>query len=230
MDPQALLLAIRSHAWPIVAAFVVGFLVRSIKSDAIPIDVAARWRPLLALGLGLASGASESIIGGTPWAEALTGGVGSAFFAMGGHAVFIEALRGGRELGIPKAGAGAAAIIAGVLVVALSGCGMSLLEVAAEVANAGAAAGDAAAPILTEVCVDPMKAALVVQDKAAAIAIDQRCDLPVAAYDLLRSAHVALRAAIVALASGQPPPDVMGLIGQVVEASAKLGQAMAGLR
>jgi hypothetical protein len=102
MDPAEFLAALRAHAWPVVAAFAVGAIVRAIKSDLIPIDVPARWRPKLALGLGLASGVAEAVIAGTPWAEALTGGVLSACVAMGGHGVLIQGLRDGRELGEPK--------------------------------------------------------------------------------------------------------------------------------
>ena len=111
----------------------------------------------------------------------------------------------------------------------LTGCG-SLLSTAADVANAGALTGEAAAPVLAELCVEPMKTALAAQDRAAGIAVANRCDVPIAAYDLLRTAHVELRAAIVALASGQPPPDMLGMIARIVEASAKLGAAIGGVR
>lgn len=122
------------------------------------------------------------------------------------------------------------ALLLGVLgIVASVGCG-SPLRVAAEVANAAALAGETAAPILTEVCVEPMKVALASQDRASGIAIANRCDVPIAAYDALRVAHVALRAAIVALASGRMPPDVIGTIAAVVEASTKLGSAIGGVR
>lgn len=122
-----------------------------------------------------------------------------------------------------------ALFVGALAIVASVGCG-STLAVAADVANAAALAGETAAPILTEVCVEPMKAALAAQDRAAGIAIANRCDVPIAAYDALRVAHVALRSAIVALASGKMPPDLFGTIAQVVEASVKLGQAIGGVR
>lgn len=130
MDLESLLSAVRDHAWPIVAAVVIGGLVRMVKSDAIPINVPARWRPVLALGLGLASGACDAIIRGTSWQEALGMGLLSSFVAMGGHDVLIEALRGGAEVSAPKAGGGAAVFIVAVLSAALSGCAGGLQDAA----------------------------------------------------------------------------------------------------
>ena len=121
------------------------------------------------------------------------------------------------------------ACLLGLLLVVLSGC-TSLLSTAADVADAGAIAGETAAPLVVERCVEPMRAALVAQDREGARAIATRCDVPVEAYDLLRVTHVALRAAIVALASGRMPPDLPGLIVQVVDASARLASSIGGLR
>ena len=130
MDLESLLAAVKSHAWPIVAAVVIGGLVRMVKSDAIPINVPARWRPVLALGLGLASGACDAIIRGTSWQEALGMGLLSSFVAMGGHDVLIHAMRDGEEVSAPKAGGGALVLIVAVLSAALSGCGASLQDAA----------------------------------------------------------------------------------------------------
>jgi hypothetical protein len=111
----------------------------------------------------------------------------------------------------------------------LTGCG-SLLATSADVANAGAAAGEAAAPIIVERCIEPMQAALQHADVALARATADRCDPAVAAFDLLRSTHVALRAGIVAIASGRMPTDPIALIGDVVDASQAMATAIGSLR
>ncbi len=147
MNPQDIIEAIKAHAWPIVAAVVIGGLVRMVKADTIPINVPPRWRPVLALGLGLVSGACDAIIRGTAWQEALGMGLLSSFVAMGGHDVLIEALRGGQEVSAPKAGGSALAVVVAVLSAALSGCGASLKD-AGDAMNAANDIASAAQPCL----------------------------------------------------------------------------------
>lgn len=103
MTTADILAIYHAHQWPILAALAIGFVVRLLKDGrlTLPPTVPSRWRPLLALGLGLASGAAEAVLGGAPWREALVGGVLSAALAALGHGVGVEGLRGGRELGQP---------------------------------------------------------------------------------------------------------------------------------
>lgn len=97
----ALLLA---HQWVVASSVVIGALVRLQKNGklTLPWTIPARYRPLLALGLGLVSGMLEAVIAGTPWSSAIVGGLVSAAMAGLGHGVVIEALRNGRELGAAK--------------------------------------------------------------------------------------------------------------------------------
>lgn len=67
--------AIAERRWPIVAAALIWFVIRLLKSERIPLDVPARVRPWLAVGLGIASGVAESFIAGTPLVDALLGGL-----------------------------------------------------------------------------------------------------------------------------------------------------------
>lgn len=99
-DIQALLDLAMQHKWVAVAALVVGMLTRAMKEDStfLPFVVPSRWRPLLALGLGIASGVLQKVSTGTPWREALLGGAISGVLAIIGHDVIIEGLRGGKEL------------------------------------------------------------------------------------------------------------------------------------
>lgn len=94
---------IQSHAWVPLAALVIGFLVRALKSDAFVLPpswvVAARWRPVLVVALGLLSGVLEAVVGGAAWRDAIVGGLLSALLAMLGHTTIVDLLRGGRDIG-----------------------------------------------------------------------------------------------------------------------------------
>jgi hypothetical protein len=101
-DLSLLIELIKQGQWPMVAAIVIGLIVRLVKDGRLPLDVPPRYRPGLALVLGVLSGAIEMVAQGRPWAEALFGGVISAAIATLGHGVIIEGFRGGRELGAEK--------------------------------------------------------------------------------------------------------------------------------
>ena len=110
MDPDVIsqiLALVKAHSWIALAALVIGFLVRLVRDDStvawFPITIPARWRPLIALGLGIVSGILNALVAKVDWPSAIVGGVVSAVTAMGGHAVVINALRNGRELGEKKA-------------------------------------------------------------------------------------------------------------------------------
>lgn len=99
---------IQSHAWVPLAALVIGFLVRALKSDAFVLPswaaVAAPYRPLLVLALGIVSGVLNAVVAGTPWRDALIGGCLSALMALIGHTTIVDVLRGGRDIGAPPVG------------------------------------------------------------------------------------------------------------------------------
>lgn len=99
---EELFALIRAHQWVAVAAVVIGFLTRLLKSDTkLPITLPPRVRPWLALVFGAASGMLETIVAGTPVDEALLGGLVAALTAIAGHDALIEGLRGGREVPLP---------------------------------------------------------------------------------------------------------------------------------
>ena len=102
-DLSALLAAVQSHAWPVVAALVIGAIVRATKPDVtwLP-NVPARFRPVLAVALGLVVGAADAIANGTPWRDALTTGAGAAVTAILGHVFVIDVARGGAEVPMPS--------------------------------------------------------------------------------------------------------------------------------
>lgn len=125
---------------------------------------------------------------------------------------------------------GAVLVLFLALAPVVSGCGPSLLNTAATVANAEAEALEVAQPILQERCITPMVQAAERNDVAAARAIADRCDAPIAAFDLARRTHIALRAAVVAIASGHIPPNALELVADVVEATAALASSIGDMR
>lgn len=95
---------IQAHAWIPLSALVIGFIARTLKSDAFVLPpslaVAAKYRPLLVLALGIVSGVLDAVVAGTPWREAIVGGLLSALMAMIGHTTIVDVLRGGRDIGV----------------------------------------------------------------------------------------------------------------------------------
>lgn len=91
---------VTGQKWLMASIIVIGLLVRLSKSDVAQrwlTPVPARYRPLVALVLGVASGILEAVAAGTPWLAALLRGLLAAAVAMAGHDVVIEGLLGGRE-------------------------------------------------------------------------------------------------------------------------------------
>ncbi len=107
LDTAAQALAfVKAHAWGPLAALVIGALVWAAKTDAAAKYVGklpAKYRPLVALVLGVLSGMLDVVTHGGGWIGAITAGLMSSNAAQIGHVLFIEILRGGRELGQPKA-------------------------------------------------------------------------------------------------------------------------------
>lgn len=103
MDPQPYLDLIAKHQWIGLAALIIGLLVRLMKEDTWfpPFAVPARWRPVVALSLGELSGALQAVSTGTPWRDALLGGLVSGALAMAGHGAIVDSLRNGRDVPIP---------------------------------------------------------------------------------------------------------------------------------
>ncbi len=106
---------VADKAWVALTALAVGGLVRLLKSDRqvawFPWAVPARWRALLALGLGVAASTLSLRARGSSWLQALLAGGVEGLVAGGAavatHDVVIEGLRDGRELGQPEPERGA---------------------------------------------------------------------------------------------------------------------------
>lgn len=102
MDSDQIAQLIEQRKWVPVAALVIAFVTRLVKSDTkLPIDVPARWRIWLVIGLGVSSGVLEHVIAGKTWTSALIGGAVSAALAVLGHETIIASLRAGKEIPVP---------------------------------------------------------------------------------------------------------------------------------
>jgi hypothetical protein len=103
MDQSDILDLAAKHQWILLSAVVLGCIVRLLKEDTRfpPFAVAARWRPLLAMGLGIASGALHAVATGTPWRDALLGGLVSGSLAIAGHGTIVDGFRDGKDVPMP---------------------------------------------------------------------------------------------------------------------------------
>ena len=109
---------------------------------------------------------------------------------------------------------------------AAGGCG-SPLATAVHVADAGAAAADAAKPVLEQSCVEPMARAARLHDNDLALAVAAKCDGPMIAYESLRIAHVALRGAILEVYAGRSvEAALLAQVPAIAAAGARLAAAV----
>lgn len=91
-----------AHKWLALAVVVVGAIVRLSKSDAkFPLDVPAKWRPLLSVALGLGLGVLERRAAGKTWFEAINSGLLVGSIPILAHGLGIEWLRKGKEFSLP---------------------------------------------------------------------------------------------------------------------------------
>lgn len=103
MDPKPFVDLIAKHEWVGLAALIIGLIVRLLKEDTRfpPFAMPARWRPLLAVGLGIGSGILQAASTGTPWRDAILGGVVSGLVAIAGHEAIVESIRDGKDVPLP---------------------------------------------------------------------------------------------------------------------------------
>jgi len=100
---DAVISLVRDQRWLALAALVIGLVVRLLKSDGpIPWNLPARFRPWLAVGLGIVASCVDKVATGTPWRASIAAGLVAAFAAISGHQLLVESLRGGREIGESK--------------------------------------------------------------------------------------------------------------------------------
>lgn len=104
-DPQMLMDLISQHRWFFLAAIVIGLSVRLLKSDTIGPVIPSKYRALVAIVMGGASGIAIPVLqklgNGVPPKDALMWGFFAAFSAIAGHNVIVDAARGGKDLPMP---------------------------------------------------------------------------------------------------------------------------------
>lgn len=102
VNPQLIVDMIQKRAWLPLGALGVGIAVRLLKSDIIIFpDLAPRYRIWAAFALGQVLGVIETIIAGKTYREAILWGLTQSVIAILGQNIFIESLRGGKEIPIP---------------------------------------------------------------------------------------------------------------------------------
>lgn len=91
-----------SGRWVLLAAVIVGFLVRLTKDDTkFPVDLPPKARPYVAIALGAVLMSLEAVTAGKPWREAIARGIIAGAVAIIAHTFGIQWLRDGKELRVP---------------------------------------------------------------------------------------------------------------------------------
>lgn len=98
--------AMDGRQWPILAALLIGALVRLSKTPAageVWQKVPKRYRPIIPAAMGLLSGISEAIIMGTPYGTALAYGILSGLLAIGGDQLITTPIKEEKPSNTPAA-------------------------------------------------------------------------------------------------------------------------------
>lgn len=97
MNLQTILLG-NSNVALAVAVMVVGAIVRLLKDDTkFPIDIPARWQPVVTVFIGQVYAVLQAIAGGVDWKVAVGAGLKVAFVAMGLFDLVVKALLNGHD-------------------------------------------------------------------------------------------------------------------------------------
>lgn len=102
IDPQIVVDMVQKRAWLPLGALGVAIVVRLLKTDIrfFP-NIPPRLRVWTALGLGQVAGILEAVIAGKTYKEAIVWGLVQSVIAIIGQNIFIDSLRGGKEIPIP---------------------------------------------------------------------------------------------------------------------------------
>lgn len=95
----------QSQMWMGVAIIAIGTVTRLLKDDTkIPINIPARWQPVVTLLLGQLYAVLQAVQGGMAWKDAIIQGFQVAFVTMGLFDLVIKALFGGKDMPAPLVG------------------------------------------------------------------------------------------------------------------------------
>jgi hypothetical protein len=104
MDFSQLLALLAERKWIPLSALVVWMVVRLLKSDTkIPVDIPPRWRPVLAVVLGVAASSLDKIAEGGDWRKVAPEGLAVGVIAILVQVFGVDVLRGGKDVAVPKA-------------------------------------------------------------------------------------------------------------------------------
>lgn len=102
VDPSIVVDMIQKRSWLPLGALAVGTVVRLLKTDIrfFP-DVPPRARIWACFALGQVAGTLEAVIAGKTYKEAVVWGLTQSVMAILGQEMFINSLRGGKEIVVP---------------------------------------------------------------------------------------------------------------------------------
>jgi hypothetical protein len=104
MNIESFVTLVLAEKYVIVAALVIGVLVRVVKSDTkLPINIPPRYRVWLALALGAFASVLERVATGIDWKQAAVDGAFAALLAVTGHNVIVGSIRNGKDVPLPAA-------------------------------------------------------------------------------------------------------------------------------
>ena len=102
MDFSELLALAAERKWIPLAALAAWAVVRLLKSDTKLRTVPARWRPVLAIVVGVLASTLDKVIAGGDWRLLAPEGVAVGVIAVLVHVFGVDVLRGGKDIAIPK--------------------------------------------------------------------------------------------------------------------------------
>lgn len=123
LDQSVVESASRGELVPLAAAGV-WLLVRLLKSDAFPVDISPRLRPLLALVLGQLSAVLLAVVGGMSWRGAVVSGLIATALAIAGQELGASAKPAAPKLPPPPTSAVLPLLLLVGASAGLSGCGI----------------------------------------------------------------------------------------------------------
>lgn len=93
-----LLQDIVAHKWLPLAVLVVGVLTRALKDDTkLPINIPARWQPVVVLAFSFAYAALQAYASGAPWQTAVKDAATIAVVTMGAFDILVKAVFNGND-------------------------------------------------------------------------------------------------------------------------------------
>jgi hypothetical protein len=97
MDFQTVIYLWTAHKWTGLFIIIVGYLVQLTRPESkFPVQVAPRWRPVIAAILAMLLTGAQALTGGLPWRDVVLRGLATGFVTMGLFDLLVNAFCNGR--------------------------------------------------------------------------------------------------------------------------------------